>query len=142
MVKLLDKHAEQDIVNAIRLAERETSGEIRVHVRRICRGDALEEAKKIFGRLRMHNTRERNAVLIYVALDSRRFAILGDRGIHEKVGDLFWNGTRDKIASLFSQGALKEGIIAGVMDAGEKLKAHFPCRRNDKNELPDTITKD
>lgn len=129
-------------MEAIRRAERGTSGQIRVHVRKRCRGDVLEHAKKMFHRLEMHKTKHKNAVLIYVALDSRQFAVLGDRGIHEKVGDLFWGQTRDKMVSLFSQGRIKEAILAGVEDAGEKLRHHYPADNNDRNELPDKVTKD
>lgn len=142
MVKYMEKDSETGILEAIRQAEAQTSGEIRVHVRRRCGGDVFLEAKKIFERLKMHKTKDRNGVLIYVALNSHQFAILGDSGIHEKVGDLFWNETRDKMKSLFAQGQVKDAIIAGVNDAGEKLKRYFPANQIDKNELPDTITKD
>ncbi|OGW81451.1 MAG: hypothetical protein A3C47_01780 [Omnitrophica bacterium RIFCSPHIGHO2_02_FULL_51_18] len=142
MVKYLDKNSEAEVTAAIRRAEHKTSGEIRVHLRRKCKGDVFEAARKIFHKLRMHKTKHRNAVLIYVALDSRQFAVLGDRGIHEKVGDLFWKETRDKMKSLFSQARVKEAIVAGVMDAGEKLKYYFPTEKADKNELSDTITAD
>ena len=142
MVKYLNKQSRVEIISAIRRAEHKTSGEIRVHVRHKCKEDVLEEARKIFHRLRMHKTKHKNAVLIYVALDSRQFAILGDRGIHEKVGDLFWNETRDKMRALFAEGRIWGAIIAGVMDAGQKLKVFFPAKKGNKNELPDTLTKD
>ena len=142
MVKILDKASESQIVDAIRLAETQTSGEIRVHLKRRGKKDILEEARKNFKRLNMHKTVRRNAVLIYIALNNRQFAIFGDSGIHEHVGDLFWNQTRDKMELLFAKGQIKEAIIAGVSDVGQKLKAFFPTEPLDKNELPNTLTKD
>ena len=138
----LDKAAKAQVVEAIRQAEGLTSGEIRVHLKKKCGEDVLAEAKKVFSKLRMHRTRERNAVLIFVAWESRQFAILGDRGIHERVGDLFWAETRDTIVSYFSKGQMKEGIVAGVRSVGEKLKAHFPVKAEDINELSNTVTEE
>ena len=142
MVNLLNKRAKEEIVEAIRWAERETSGEIRVHLKKKCGEDVLVEAKKVFSRLRMHRTRERNAVLIFVAWESRQFAILGDRGIHERVGDLFWAETRDTMEACFARGLLKEGITAGVESVGKKLRAYFPRQAKDINELSNTVTEE
>ncbi len=146
MVGFLDKHLtkqdKKDIVQAIVQAEKMTSGEIRVHLQKKCKEDVMHEAKKIFHRLKMHKTRHKNAVLIFVALESRKFAILGDSGIHGHVGDLFWNQTRDKIASYFSKGQLKEGIITGIQDAAQKLQHHFPRNTNDDNQLSNDVTED
>lgn len=145
MVGFLDRHLtkqeRKEIVNAISEAERMTSGEIRVHLQKKCKQDALQEAKIIFHRLKMHKTKHRNGVLIFIALESRRFAILGDSAIHGHVGDSFWNESRDKIASYLSKGQIKEGIIAGVMSIGDKLKAHFPVEVKDKNELSNELTE-
>ena len=140
MVKFFDKEASREIIEAIARAEKMTSGEIRVHVQKKCKSDALHEAKKVFHRLKMHKTVHRNGVLIFVALGSRRFSILGDSGIHRYVGDFFWNETRDKMGSYFSKGQIKEGIIAGVLSVGEKLKTHFQNGAHDKNELSNEIT--
>lgn len=138
----LDKVAKAEVVEAIRQAEGLTSGEIRVHLKKKCGRDVLTEAKKVFSRLRMHRTKERNAVLIFIALESRQFAILGDRGIHERVGDLFWAETRDTMEACFTRGELKEGITAGVESVGKKLKAYFPRQAKDTDELSNTVTED
>ena len=132
----------KSIVEAIQKAEAQTSAEIRVHLQHFCLGDALKKAKKQFYKLKMQRTRHRNAVLIFVALKSRRFAIYGDEGIHRQAGDVFWGETRDKIASYFSKGQIKEGIIAGIHSAGEKLAGYFPAGPHHPNELPDTVTED
>ena len=136
----LDKSAKKKIVDAITKAEHETSGEIRVHISSRAKQDALEEARKVFHRLGMHRTEHRNGVLIFIAPKTRTFAILGDKAIHEKVGDHFWNSTRDTMASHFSKNQIAEGILAGVASAGGELKRHFPGRNDGKNELPDEVT--
>ena len=145
MVGFLDRHLtkqeRKEIVNAIIEAEKMTSGEIRVHLQKKCKKDALQEAKRVFHRLKMHKTKHRNGVLIFIAFESRQFAILGDRAIHGHVGDSFWNESRDKIASYFVKGKIKEGIAAGVLSVGEKLKVHFPLGNEDKNELSNKLTE-
>lgn len=142
MVGTLDRQSEKEIVAAIEAAEQKTSGEIRVHLKkRLPKGRSVrEEAEKTFTRLRMHRTRERNGVLIFVVFDNHEFAILGDSGIHARVGAAFWDETRDRMAALFAEGKSKEGIIAGVSSAGEKLAAYFPCGKDDKNELSNRLT--
>ena len=129
------------ITEAIALAEQNTSGEIRVHVAPLCKLHPMVEAKKIFTRLKMDKTAERNGVLIFVALKSHQFAIIGDQGIHEKVGEDFWNKTRDVMLSHFEQGDITGGIVAAVHDAGERLKEFFPKKDNDQNELSNTVTE-
>ncbi len=136
----LDKKAKEKIVEAIRQAEKQTRGEIRVHVTRCAPKDILEDAKKTFHQLGMHRTQERNGVLIFISWKKRELAIVGDRGIHERVGDSFWTGTRDKIIGYFSQGQFPEGIVAGVSEVGEKLKQFFPSTGYDTNELSDDVT--
>ena len=131
----------KEIIQAIQEAEKQTSGEIRVHLKRRCGEDVLAEAKKTFRKLRMDHTARRNGVLIFVAPGSKRFAIYGDEGIHQKVGDAFWNETRDKIGACFSKGLIKEGIIAGIESVGEKLKTYFPSK-DGKNELSNEVTED
>lgn len=137
---LLDKKAKEMIVEAIRRAEKQTSGEIRVHVTKNTPTDILEAAKKTFHKLGMHRTRHRNGVLIFISWKKHELAILGDRGIHEHVGDSFWAGTRDKMIQYFSEGRLPEGIVAGVLEAGEKLKEFFPLEKKDKNEISNNVT--
>lgn len=141
MVGSLDKDAKSQVISALRRAEKMTSGEIRVHLAARCPGDPYKRALKVFGRLGMRRTKDKNAVLLFVATDSRKFAIVGDQGIHERVGETFWNHTRDTLAWHFSVGNLKEGIIAGILSVGEKLKAYFPLKKSDANELPNTVTE-
>jgi uncharacterized membrane protein len=137
----LNKDDRRAVEKAIDDAENLTSGEIRVHLQSRCGPDILKDAKKAFVRLHMHRTRERNAVLIFIATRSRAFAILGDRGIHERAGDAFWDATRDIMNSYFAKGAFREGITAGVLSAGRELRKHFPLRHGDANELSDTVTE-
>ena len=141
MVKKLSRDEGRTVIEAIKAAEKMTSGEIRVHITKKCKSNVYAEAQKVFNRLRMHRTKERNAVLIFVALESRQFAILGDSGIHRHVGDSFWDQTRDKMISCFSKDQIKEGVVAGVLNVGEKLKAYFPSAENDSNELSNKITE-
>lgn len=129
------------IALAIVEAEKMTSGEIRVHVARTCPKNILEYAKKVFLRIGMHRTKERNAVLIFVAPRHKIFAILGDSGIHQRVGDSFWQETRDQMLSYFSKDKVLEGIVAGVLSVGEKLKKYFPIEGDDKNELSNEATE-
>ncbi len=142
MVKIFTKEQKLRIVEAIRAAEKVTSGEIRVHVTARLRGEALAEAKKIFNRLGMRRTKHRNGILILVAPKQRSFAIWGDDGIHSKVGDAFWNDTRDAMAAHFTAGRFLEGVLAGVESAGRGLAEHFPYRATDRNELPNRVTGD
>ena len=136
----LTQAEEQEIVAAIRSAESNTSGEIRVHLERHTDLDTFTRAKEIFHILKMDNTKEENGVLIYIAVDDHTFAICGDRGIDKKVPDNFWEATRDMMSSHFKEGRFKEGIIQGIQDAGERLSQYFPWQHGDINELPDEIT--
>ncbi|MBV7269890.1 TPM domain-containing protein [Winogradskyella luteola] len=132
---------EQEIVAAIRNAELETSGEIRVHIEQQCDIDVYERALDIFYILKMDNTKQQNGVLIYVAVDNKAFVIFGDQGINNKVDGDFWNSTRDKIALQFKSGNFKQGIIDGIEEAGNVLSKHFPWRHGDRDELDNTISK-
>ena len=138
----LDRQSKSEIVDVITKAESFTSGEIRVYLKRRCGSDILEEARRVFRRLGMHRTERRNGVLIFVALSSRRFAVLGDKAIHGRVGDEFWGRIRDIMSDYFSKGLIKEGIVSGVLAAGEELKEYFPVRSGDKNELSDSVTEE
>ncbi|GAB5564211.1 MAG: TPM domain-containing protein [Winogradskyella sp.] len=137
----LTKEEEQEIVDAIRIAEHETSGEIRVHIEQNCDMDVYEHALEVFHYLKMDNTKQQNGVLIYVAVDNKTFVIYGDKGINDAVGETFWNSTRDKIASQFKQGNFKQGLIDGVTEAGKVLSQYFPWEHGDTNELNNTISK-
>lgn len=137
----LSPKEEAEIVLAIQEAEKDTSGEIRVHLEHEDRGDPYRRAQEVFSLLKMDNTRHRNGVLLYIAVHTHHFVILGDRGIDRVVPHDFWNSTRDLMQEHFRKGAFKEGIIAGVLSAGRELKAHFPWRPDDQNELSDAISK-
>lgn len=130
----------QRIVDAIREAELNTSGEIRVHVDKRCRKDVLDRALHVFKKLKMDKTRQRNGVLLYVAMESRKTAILGDEGVNAVVPPDFWNGIIQKAVDRFANGEYAEGIGEAVTAVGEVLKQHFPYRDDDINELPDEIS--
>ncbi|MCK8521403.1 TPM domain-containing protein [Aquimarina sp. D1M17] len=132
---------EQQIVGAIRQAENTTSGEIRVHIESHTELDVLDRTKEVFHYLKMDNTIQRNGVLIYVAVEDHNFAIYGDEGIHKIVGDNFWESTKDAILSKFKEGDFTQGLIDGVLLAGEQLQKYFPWEHGDINELPDEISK-
>lgn len=132
---------EQAIVAAIRRAETDTSGEIRVHIENTSEKPPLERAKEVFHFLEMHGTAARNGVLFYVGLQDRSFAIIGDEGIDKVVEPDFWDCTRDIVISHFKEGRFAEGLTAGILRAGERLKKYFPYNDNDANELPDFISK-
>ena len=128
------------IKNAIKEAELNTSGEIRVHIESVIKGDVLDRAAYIFKILGMHKTRERNGVLFYLAEKSRKFAIIGDAGINAKVPVDFWNNIKDNMALHFSEGKFANGLAEGIRMAGEQLKVHFSHKKDDVNELPDEIS--
>ncbi len=132
---------EEDIIVAIRKAESSTSGEIRVHIERASKTDTYERALEVFHNLKMDTTKLRNGVLIYLAIDDRSFVIFGDQGINDVVSNDFWDSTRDIMLSHFKKGDFKQGLIEGVLKAGEQLESHFPWDNLDKNELPNSISK-
>jgi uncharacterized membrane protein len=137
----LTKAEEQEIVEAIGIAEKNTSGEIRVHIEKENTIAPLDRAMEVFRNLNMENTEERNGVIIYVAVKSHQFAIYGDKGINEKVGHDFWDCTKDVMANHFKNGNFKHGLIDGILRAGEQLKTHFPYQSDDTNELSNEISK-
>ena len=137
----LNKKEKKEIMEAIRQTEKHSSGQIRVHLKDRGAGDIFEEAKKTFVRLGMHRTAERNAVLIFVALNNRRFAILGDSGIHEKVGQDFWHHARDAMAHFLTKGELKNALLTGIGSIAVELKTHFPPKNGSVNELPNQVTE-
>lgn len=132
---------QQLITDAIRSAERMTSGEVRVFVESKCSYmDALDRAAELFLRLKMNLTVDRNAVLVYVAIDDKQLAVLGDENIHKKVGNGYWNTEVNKMIASFNRENYAEGIRQVVLDIGEALVKHFPYNNDtDKNELPDEI---
>jgi uncharacterized membrane protein len=136
----LNQEEEQEVINAIQLAEQNTSGEIRVHIEEGSKNDAFDRAKEVFHLLEMDNTKLKNGVLIYLDIKNRTFAICGDKGINDVVAPDFWDSTKNVIQSYFKQGQFKQGLIEGIHKAGEQLKKHFPWQKNDLNELPDDIS--
>ena len=138
---LFDEAQQQEIVTAIQSAERCTSGEIRVYVERHCRFvDPLDRAAEVFVGLHMEKTAARNGVLLYVALKDRQLALFGDKGIHEKVGNDFWNQQVRRILSHFNKANYAGGIAEVVTEIGQALERNFPYDPDtDKNELPDDI---
>jgi len=132
---------QERIVNAIRLAEQQTSGEIRVYTESRCRFvDPLDRAAEVFWGLKMDMTKDRNGVLVYIAMKDRQFAILADQGIHEKVGQTFWNEEVSVMKKHFSNALPADAIEAVITDVGQALRTHFPYDRStDKNELPDDL---
>lgn len=137
----LSKDEEAEIVEAIRLSEKNTSGEIRVHIEKESSIDPVDRAVEVFDMLKMDNTKDRNGVLIYIAVKSKQFAIYGDKGINDKVADDFWNCTKDIMLNHFKNGNNKQALVDGIINAGEQLKEHFPYQDDDTDELSNEISK-
>jgi uncharacterized membrane protein len=135
----LNASQEQAIIEAIRQAEMRTSGEIRVHLESEC-SEPVKRAQELFHLLKMDNTKEENGILFYVSIDDKKFALIGDRGIHARVGDDFWSAVRDEVLSRFRESEFQNGLIAGIELVGHKLAAHFPWEVDDTNELSDEIS--
>lgn len=129
------------IVESIREAERQTSGEVRLFVESRCTYvDALDRAKEIFANLKMEETEFRNGVLFYVAIDDKQLAVFADTGIHEATGNEYWKNVVTDILSVFSKNDIVGGITTTILSIGQALKSHFPYEmKMDKNELPDEI---
>lgn len=131
---------EAAIIEAIRTAEKNTSGEIRVHLEARSKVDAFDRAAEVFEFLHMNNTKLGNGVLIYVAVEDRTLVIMGDEGINNVVAPNFWESTKDAIITQFKNGHTKQGLVDGILMAGDQLKKHFPYTKKDRNELPDDIS--
>ncbi len=132
---------EQQIIDAIRIAEKNTSGEIRVHIERISSKETIDRAAEVFYYLKMDETKNRNAVLFYLSIEDKKFAIIGDKNLHEKVGNDFWESTKKEILHEFKKGNFTKGLVKGITEAGNQLKTLFPYDKTDVNELPDHISK-
>ena len=130
----------EDIKMAIRQAELDTSGEIRVHVETMCAGDVMDRASRLFEKLEMHKTQLRNGVLIYLAIRNRKFAIIGDMGINSVVPENFWDLAEAEMLNHFRENRFTEGLVKAIELTGLQLKKHFPHKSNDVNELPDEIS--
>lgn len=137
----LTAREEREIVSAILEAEKNTSGEIRVHIEATTKIDPFNRAKEVFHYLKMDNTKEENGVLIYVAVHDRKFAIYGDRGINNVVPKDFWDTTKETMQAQFKKNNFKQGLVDAILKAGAALEAHFPWNHNDTNELSNEVSK-
>ena len=137
----LSPEDEREIVAAIGMAEQNTSGEIRVHIENHTDKKPLERAQEVFYQLKMNETRLQNGVLFYVGVQDHTFAILGDKGINDVVPDNFWDKTKDLVISHFKNNNYKQGLVEGILKAGEKLKEFFPSDKENLNELSNEISK-
>ncbi|MGB6048278.1 MAG: TPM domain-containing protein [Flavobacteriales bacterium] len=126
--------------DAVRAAEKRTSGEIRVHLDVAIMEEVLDHAAYVFKDLGMAKTEARNGVMIYVSVPARKVAVIGDVAIHAKLGDTYWEGVLEVILGHFRQDHFCEGLCAGVELLGEKLREHFPYQRDDVNELKDDVS--
>lgn len=138
--RLLSAKEECLVVQAIREAESDTSGEIRVHIEPLCGDNPLERAVEVFFKLGMNDTAARNGVLIYVASRSRKVAIIGDKGIDELVPEGFWDRAYAILADHFSKGRFAQGLCEAIRSIGSSLKEYFPHSDNDVNEQSDEIS--
>lgn len=132
---------EKEIVHAISLAEKNTSGEIRVHIEAHAEKPPLERAKEVFHALGMDATQAKNGVLFYVGVQDHSFAIIGDKGIDDVVEDDFWDCTKDLVIGHFKNKEFKDGLVNGILKAGDRLKKYFPFENGDTNELSNEISK-
>ncbi len=138
--KFFTEEKKLQISNAIRVAETDTSGEIRVHIEKYCKGDVLDRAAYIFDKLEMHKTKMRNGILFYLAVEDRKFAILGDAGINQKVPADFWEIITADAIETFKTGRFADGLSDGIIAAGKQLKDHFPYQSDDIDELSNEIS--
>jgi uncharacterized membrane protein len=136
------KEQQAQILASVKEAEKDTSGEIRVHIETSLTGDVLDRAAWVFKKLGMYKTADRNGVLFYLAVSDRKYAIIGDAGINAKVPVGFWDGISDLLKMNFQEGKFTEGLSEGILQAGRQLKTHFPYQKNDVNELQDDISFD
>ncbi|MBS9768577.1 MAG: TPM domain-containing protein [Flavobacteriaceae bacterium] len=137
----LTSKEEQRIIKAIQEAEKNTSGEIRVHIEDTTDKKVMDRALEVFYSLQMDKTKLHNGILLYIAVKSKLFAILGDKGIHEKVPKNYWNEENEMVLSYFKEEKYTEGLCKVIKSIGEKLKIYFPYQSDDTNELSDEISK-
>lgn len=139
-ITILNREEDRRVVEAIKQAELNTSGEIKVHIENHCKGDVEQRSLYVFNRLKLNETKLHNGVLIYLAVKDRKFAILGDEGINNVVENGFWNDVKDLMLSHFKESRFTEGLEQGIQRCGEKLKTFFPYQSDDVNEIPDEIS--
>lgn len=137
----LTSKQEAKVVEAIRIAEENTSGEIRVHIEEKSEKPPIERATEVFNMLKMYETEARNGVLFYVNVSGNQFAIIGDQGINKVVPTDFWESTKEVVLKNFAQKKNKKGLVKGVKKAGNQLKKYFPYQADDTNELSNEISK-
>jgi len=128
------------IARAVAEAEGHTSAEIRVHLDHSCEGDALQQAIKVFERLGMHRTAARNGVLLYISVTNRKLAVIGDKGIHERVGEAYWQGLVAAVRERMRQQQPRDGLIHAIAEVARELARHFPRHPGDTNELPNQVS--
>ena len=139
-ITILNREEDRRVVEAIKQAELNTSGEIKVHIENRCKGDVEERSLVVFNKLKLNETKLQNGVLIYLAVRDHKFAILGDEGINNVVGQGFWNDVKDLMLSHFKENRFADGLEQGIQRCGEKLKTYFPYQSDDINEIPDEIS--
>lgn len=127
------------VARAVAEAEGHTSAEVRVHLDHSCDGDALQQAIKVFKRLGMHKTAARSGVLVYVSVTDRKLAVIGDRGIHERLGEAYWRGLVAAVRERMRQQS-RDGLIHAIAEVGRELGRHFPRRPGDNKELSDQVS--
>ncbi len=137
----LTKAEEEIIVSAIKDAEKQTSGEIRVHIENTNTKSCLERAEDVFYILGMDSTKDKNGVLFYVDVENKQFAVIGDTGIDKVVPEHFWESVRDRVTGEFAKGNYADGLVLGIIEAGQKLLEYFPYHHTDTNELSNEISK-
>ena len=137
----LTAQQEKNVIEAIKKAEKNTSGEIRIHIEKQSKKPTLARAKEVFLYLKMHQTKQRNGVLFYVDVHNKQFAILGDEGINKLVPANFWEKEQQLVTQFFAKKEFEKGLTEGILKVGEKLKEFFPYQSNDSNELSDEISK-
>lgn len=138
--KFFNAKEQELIVEAIAKGELHTSGEIRLHIENFCLGNELKRAAEVFKKLKMHETAERNGVLIYIAALSHKIAVIGDEGIHQKLGNEFWQTLVAKLIAQFKADKKAPALAACIIECGEQLGKYFPRAQDDKDELTNTIS--
>jgi uncharacterized membrane protein len=135
-----NKEEETQIIQAIQEAEKNTSGEIKIHIESRAKKDVFERALEVFGELQLHKTQLRNGILFYLAVKDHHFAIVGDEGINQVVPENFWDSVKNEMSQAFQQKSFATGLTKAILMAGEQLKAHFPYQKEDINEISDDIS--
>jgi uncharacterized membrane protein len=130
------------VTRAIGAAELRTSAEIRVHLDHRCPGEPMARAVAVFEHLGMHRTAARHGVLIYVSVGDHKLAVLGDQGIHERVGQVYWERLVDAVLAHFREERPRDGLLHAVAEVGAVLARHFPRGPGDVNELSDQVSID